>query len=134
MQLPFEVNNYTERHDTLGFGTYLAYFSRLLANPAWHSRVGNKFLMNEGMTEAEKGVRRYMNLALTNLVPGQQQQLANISIWELAKYLHANPADNPSSYFASQIQKEFGCRTGYEKEAEYFSRAWEAYSTVYFAD
>ena len=82
--------------------------------------------MNEGMTEAEKEARYYMNFALTNLAQGQQQQLANISIWEVVKYLHENPADKWPFNFASQIQKEFGCSIN--------GHVWKAYSTVYFAD
>ena len=50
-------------------------------------------------------MRKYINLVLTNLAQGQQ--LANIMIWELAQYLHANPDDiyHPNE-FAREMQIE----------------------------
>ena len=128
MQLPFEVSNLghlSSKGRGLGFGTYLAYFSRILANPAW-SNHENMFLMNKEMTEEEKEIRQYMNLVLSNLI--QEKQLANISIWELAKYLHAN-ADEPNSFeFSTPLTEDFGCKS------YYFILAWEYYSKAYFAD
>ena len=132
MQLSFEVNEGMYNGNYLGFGTYLAYFSRILANPAWISWKGRyMFLMNKEMTEEEKEIRQYMNLVLTNLAQGQQ--LANISIWELAKYLHANPDEYP--YVISRpLQDYYGCYGDYENAAYYFSLAWESYSKAYFTD
>ena len=122
----------------LGFGTYLAYFSQLLSNPAWDERdewdEKYMFLMNEEMTEEEKEIRQYMILVLTNLAQGQK--LTNISIWELAKYLHANP-DEYLPDFSRPLQDEFGCNSHYTQdshpEAASFMGAWEYYSKAYFA-
>ena len=136
MQLPFKVLNFGHPwgcgYTGLGFGTYLAYFSRLLANPAWNHWNGNRFLMNKEMTKEEKELRQYMNLILNNLSPGQQ--LANISIWELAKYLHANPDENIRNRkycFATQLQNEFNC---WSRKSRYFMLAWESYSKAYLAN
>ena len=138
MQLPFEINKeYKSLYGMLGFGTYLAYFSQLLTKPdLWGD--DNGFLMNEGsMTAEEKEIRQYMILVLTNLAQGQK--LTNISIWELAKYLHANPDEYCLNQFAGAIQKECGCyyESGcYDKKsaAFYFKFAWESYSKAYFVD
>ena len=144
IQLPFEVLNLGNlvefvflqlRWVILGFGTYLAYFSRLLSKPAWNKSFENRFLMNEEMTAEEKEIRQYMNLVLTNLTQGQQ--LANISIWELAKYLHVNPDDIQSqsnakqSQFSRPLQNDFGC---WLPKYWHFLKAWKYYSKAYFAD
>ena len=139
MQLSFEVNEDMYNGNYLGFGTYLAYFSRILANPAWRYK-GSLFLMNNEMTEEEKEVRQYMTLILNNL--GKGQHLANISIWELVKYLHANPDEYCLNQFAGAIQKECGCYYDiyyygcYDKKsaAFYFRFAWKSYSKAYFVD
>ena len=51
MQLPFKIwklgRPWGQGYWGLGFGTYLAYFSRLLANPSWNMMNGNNFLMNK---------------------------------------------------------------------------------------
>ena len=137
MQLPFEVHKLKKwgRWD-LGFGTFLAYFSGLLANPAWDdSWIGNMFLMNKEMTEEEKEIRQYMNLVLNNLA--QVQPMANISIWELAKYLHANPDELWQIYlFSGPLQDEFRCDDYYQSshQAYYFWRAWQSYIKANFAN
>ena len=94
--------------------------------------------MNKEMTEEEKEIRQYMNLVLNNLAQGPH--LANISIWELTKYLHKNPDENCLSEFSGAIQKESGCYYRYEpggcnhkSAAFYFKLAWESYSKAYFA-
>ena len=137
MQLSFEVNEGMYNGNYLGFGTYLAYFSRILANPAWITWKGRyMFLMNKEMTEEEKEIRQYMNLVLNNLAQGQH--LENISIWELAKYLHANPDEYYLNQFAGAIQKESGCyyESGYDRKSAsfYFKLAWKSYSKAYFVD
>ena len=111
----------------LGFGTYLAYFSRLLAKPAYSG--GNMFLMNKEMTKEENEIRQYMNQALTNLA--QRQQLKNISIWELVKYLHTNPDETDPDEFSRPLQDEYGCWTPHSYN---FMKAWEYYSKAYFAN
>ena len=126
IQLPFEVLNlgHPLARRGLGFGTYLAYFSQLLTKPDWWG-YDKGFLMNEEMTAEEKEIRQYMILVLTNLAQGQK--LTNISIWELAKYLHANPDEYPGR-FLGPLLDEFGC------DPHYFWIAWEYYSKAYFAD
>ena len=129
MQLPFEMVNlgHPWEYNNLGFGTYLAYFSRLISNPTFN------FLMNEagGMTEEEEEIRHYMSLVMSNLT--QEQQMQNISIWEFAKYLHANPDEkvNRKYFFARQLQNEFNC---WFPKSRHFMVAWESYSKAYFAD
>ena len=87
--------------------------------------------MNKEMTKEEKELRQYMNLILNNLSEGQK--LANISIWELAKYLHANPDEkrNRKYCFAFQLQNEFDC---WFRKSRYYMEAWESYSKAYFAN
>ena len=86
--------------------------------------------MNEVMTEEEEELRKFMNLVLTNLA--QEQQLANISIWELVRYLHANPDEIDQIYsFSGPLQDEFGCDSS---KAYYFWIAWKSYSKANFAN
>ena len=134
IQLPFEVQK-LKKFRGLGFGTYLAYFSRLLANPAWEdSWIGNMFLMNKEMTEEEKEIRQYMNLVLNSLA--QVQPMANISTLELVRYLHANPDEGMQiSLFSGPLQDEFGCdiyKPPYK--ADYFWSAWKLYFKAHFAN
>ena len=139
MQLPFEVQklgNFGYWHWDLGFGTYLAYFSRLLANPAWNNWRGNMFLMNEEMTKEEKEIRQYMNLVLNSLA--QVQPMANISIWELVKYWHANPDEIDqinSIYVPLHDIHEFECHIYKSPHQSYhFWRAWQIYIKANFAN
>ena len=137
MQLPFEVQklgNFGYWHWDLGFGTYLAYFSRLLANPAWNNWRGNMFLMNEEMTKEEKEIRQYMNLVLNSLA--QVQPMANISIWELATYLHVNPDEvEQIELFSGPLQDQFGCNVHKSPyQANYFWSAWKFYVKANFAN
>ena len=130
IQLPFEVLNlgHPLARRGLGFGTYLAYFSQLLTKPDWWG-YDKGFLMNEEMTAEEKEIRQYMILVLTNLAQGQK--LTNISIWELAKYLHANPDENVIVKFSGPLQEEFGCDI---YQAYDFWRAWQLYTKANFAN
>ena len=127
MHLPFEVNK--ENYEFLGFGTYLAYFSQLLANPDYLGR--SRFLKTENMTAAEEEIRQYMNLVLNNLVEGQAQQMANLSILELVKFLHENSDEIHPERYAIPLQNEFGC-IYYENSLFYIS-AWKHYIKAYFA-
>ena len=128
-QFPFEVNK--EDYLRLGFGTYLAYFSKLLPNL---DKLEKRFLMNDKITQEEKETRQYLNLILTNLV--QEEQMGKMSIWELTKLLHPNANGYGYGYgtlgkFAPQLQNEIGCK--YLPTCDYYKYAWDKYTKAYFA-
>ena len=113
MQLPFEINKFP--YDNLGFGTYLAYFSRLL------SRGEVDFFNKFNPTKEESVARRAMSKTLRKLGLNY-----NISTFELVKMLHLNPdeTERDVTAFANPIQTETGCQ-GHETED--YMRAWERY-------
>ena len=123
MHVPFEINKFP--YETLGFGTYLAYFSRLLSS----SKSNVDFFNSWKITSGEKIVRGYMNLILTNLAQGQN--MANMSTFELARLLHQNPDEggDTTQKFALPLQNEFGCIGDVVKAYE---DAWIAYAKVKF--
>ena len=122
MHVPFEINKFP--YETLGFGTYLAYFSRLLSS----SKSNVDFFNSWKITSGEKIVRGYMNLILTNLAQGQN--MANMSTFELARLLHQNPDEvgQTTQKFALPLQHEFGCDGDVVKAYE---DAWIAYAKVH---
>ena len=122
MHVPFEINKFP--YETLGFGTYLAYFSRLLSS----SKSNVDFFNSWKITSGEKIVRGYMNLILTNLAQGQN--MANMSTFELARLLHQNPDEvgQTTQKFALPLQHEFGCDGDVVKVYE---DAWIAYAKVH---
>ena len=122
MHVPFELNKFP--YDTLGFGTYLAYFSRLLSS----SKSNVNFFNSKKMTSGEKLVRGYMNLVLTNLANGQN--MSNMSTFELARLLHQNPDEVGGNKwtFALPLQYEFGCHGEVVKAYE---TAWIEYAKVH---
>ena len=127
IHLPFEVNK--ENYEFLGFGTYMAYFSKLLANPDYLGR--SRFFKTEEMTVEEVEIRQYMNLVLNNLVEDQGQQMSNLSILELVKFLHENLDENHPDRYAIPLQNEFGCI--YYENGLFYISAWKNYIKVYFA-
>ena len=122
MHVPFELNKWP--YETLGFGTYLAYFSRLLSS----SKSNVDFFNSKKMTSGEKLVRGYMNFVLTNLAHGQN--MTNMSTFELARLLHQNPDEVKQDRwtFALPLQDEFGCDGEVVKAYE---NAWIAYAKVH---
>ena len=123
MHIPFEINKWP--YQTLGFGTYLAYFSRLLSS----SKSNVDFFNSQKSTSAgEKLVRRYMNSVLTNLAEGQN--MTNMSTFELARLLHQNPDEDGDTAlkFANPLQYEFGCYGNVVKE---YKNAWITYAKVH---
>ena len=121
MHVPFELNKFP--YETLGFGTYLAYFSRLLSS----SKSNVDYFNSRKITSGEKIVRGYMNLILTNLAQGQN--MANMSTFELARLLHQNPDEvgGKAWTFALPLQDEFGC---HGKVVAEYENAWKAYAEV----
>ena len=122
MHVPFELNKWP--YETLGFGTYLAYFSRLLSS----SKSNVDFFNSKKMKSGEKLVRRYMNFVLTNLAHGQN--MTNMSTFELARLLHQNPDEelNTALQFANPVQYEFGCHGEVVKA---YANAWITYAKVH---
>ena len=112
MQLPFEINKFP--YENLGFGTYLAYFSRLLSKG--EVDFFNKFSPTEGETIARKAMSEMLKkLGLKNI---------NMSTFEVAKMLHMNPDESVNDVitFANPIQSETGCQGS---EIENYVRTWE---------
>ena len=113
LYLPFEVNKFP--YENLGFGAYLAYFSRLL------TRTDTVELFNTWTTSAsEQIIRESMAELLISIAGGQN--MANMSTLELVRLLHKDPDRTNSISFANPLQVDFNC-TGDAIEA-YFS-AWE---------
>ena len=76
---PFEVNFFP--YGTLGFGSFLAYFSRVLK-----SRDTQYFFGNKEMKENEILVRQYLAEVLSKLI----SKPTNVSIYEMVDILHFN--------------------------------------------
>ena len=78
--LPFEVNKFP--YDTLGFGIYMAYFSKLLTGS------DNKvFFDRASLNKGEVEVREIMHEVLSMLVPTNSSE---ISLFELVELLNEN--------------------------------------------
>ena len=102
LYLPFEVNKFP--YENLGFGTYLAYFSRLL------TKTDTVELFNTMTTSGpEEIVRENMAILLSSLAGGQN--MANMSTYELVRLLQRNPDEVPSKItaFANPLQVDFDC-------------------------
>ena len=120
MYLPFEVNKFP--YETLGLGTYVAYFSRLLSSP----RSNVRFFNAHETTKWEKILRDFMAQILWLLADGHD--MAQMSTFELVKLLHQNPNENLGDKlsFANPLQKDFGC---IEKAiVEKYLKAWDVFT------
>ena len=73
---PFEVNFFP--YGTLGFGSFLAYFSRVLKKDTQY------FFGNKKMKENEVLVRQYLAEVLSNLI----SKSTNVSLYEMVDILH----------------------------------------------
>ena len=81
---PFEINKFP--YETLGFGTYMAYFSRfLLTRPETQ-----QFLERKNLNWGERWVRAYQAEVLSNLT---RQNVGNISLLEMVYIVHHNKGD-----------------------------------------
>ena len=82
------------------------------------------------MTVEEVEIRQYMNLVLNNLVEDQGQQMSNLSILELVRFLHENLDESHPDKYAIPLQNEFGCI--YYENGLFYISAWKNYIKVYF--
>ena len=116
MYLPYEVNKFP--YYPLGFGNYMAYFSRLMSS----SKSNVKFFNSHKPTNGEKKLREFMAQVLWNLAKGHD--MAKMSLYELVGLLHQNPDENDEQQlsFANPLQKDFDC---IKDSIEDYRRAWE---------
>ena len=77
--LPYEINKFP--YETLGFGTYMAYFSKLLV------KKGTKFLIKKDISKEEQWVRSFQAEVLGNL---SSLNVGKMSILEMVQILHHN--------------------------------------------
>ena len=97
---PFEMNKFP--YETLGFGTYMAYFSRFLLNkPETQVFLGRKKLLQE-----EQWVRAYQSEVFGNL---SGQDVGKMSIMEFVQILHHNPKENEQENILSALKTEANC-------------------------
>ena len=99
---PFEINKFP--YETLGFGTYMAYFSYLLLkSPEKQTFFGRKKLRQE-----EEWVREYQSEVLGNL---SNKNVGKMSIMELVQSLHHNNEDENRLDILRPLKKEFDCES-----------------------
>ena len=98
---PFEINKFP--YETLGFGTYMAYFSYLLLS----SPETQTFLGRANLRQEEKWVRAYESEVLGNL---SNQNVGEMSIMELVQLLHHNHNEDENKHdILRSLKKEYGC-------------------------
>ena len=91
--------------ETLGFGQFLSYFSRLITKNTY-----GKFIESGSkVSSEEKIIEKYLVDVFDNIVPEEAHSL-NISVFEAVKVLHfsARVTNNKFSY-ANFLMKKFGC-------------------------
>ena len=106
------MDDHLKSYMSMGFGSYLAYFSKMFGSECFLGDCTFGFLISSGMNYKEKVIRQYMNLVLTNLgKESNLQKFENISIFELVKLLHENPNEHGAEFykFASAFQFEHNC-------------------------
>ena len=97
---PFMINRYP--YETLGFGTYMAFFSYFLLNsPDTQIFLGRKELRQE-----EQWVRAYQSEVLGNL---SSHDVGKMSILELVQILHHNPKENMHFNILQALKSESKC-------------------------
>ena len=97
---PFEINKFP--YQTLGFGTYMAFFSYLLVK----NHETQMFLGSSTFLQEEEWVRAYQSEVLGNL---SSRDVGKMSIMELVQILHHNPKDSSSYSILRALEKEANC-------------------------
>ena len=85
--LPYEINKFP--YETLGFGTYMAYFSKLLV------KENSKFLVKKDLSEEEEWVRSFQAEVLGSL---SSLDVGKMSIMEMVQILHRNNFKDYNNY------------------------------------
>ena len=85
--LPYEINKFP--YETLGFGTYMAYFSKLLV------KGNSKFLLKKDLSEEEEWVRSFQAEVLGSL---SSLDVGKMSIMEMVQILHRNNFKDYNNY------------------------------------
>ena len=95
---PFEINKFP--FETLGFGTYMAYFSYLLlSNPDTQQLFGRKIMRDE-----EEWIRSYQSEVLGNLTG---KNVGKMSLLEMIQLLNHNQYKNHD--ILQSLKKEMDC-------------------------
>ena len=98
---PFEINKFP--YETLGFGTYMTYFSKfLLKSPE------TQFFLSrhpENLSKGEKLVRAYQSEVLGNL---SNQNVGKMSLLEMVEILHHSDS-NANEDVLLPIKQEMNC-------------------------
>ena len=109
---PFEINKFP--YETLGFGSYMAYFSYLLVkNPETQILFGRKHLRQE-----EQWVRAYQSEVLGNL---SSQDIGKMSIMEFVQILHHNPKESMMHNMLNALKTDANCNTDIMNEQHFLS-------------
>ena len=121
---PFEVIKYRDKAQ--GFGTFLAYFSKLL-----HSKDQEQEPFSTlDLSPEETKVRNCMAEVLLRL--SNQSELSKLTPYDLVQLVHRN-VDDKDDIFARPIQFDFGCRNSYAKQfdeiVKYYKQSWEDWSS-----
>ena len=98
--LPYEINKFP--CETLGFGTYMAYFSKLLV------KENSKFLVKKDLSEEEEWVRSFQAEVLGSL---SSLDVGKMSIMEMVQILHHNNFKDYNNYdnMLQSLKKEMDC-------------------------
>ena len=105
MFLPYEINKFP--YETLGFGTYMAYFSKFLV------KKSTKFLAKKYISKEEQWVRSFQAEVLVNL---SSLNVGKMSILEIVQILHHNNFQDfiINNYDMLQcLKKEMDCDTSF---------------------
>ena len=98
---PFEINKFP--YETLGFGTYMAYFNYLLLK----SPETMTFMGRVNLGQEEEWIRAYESEVLGNL---SNQNVGKMSIMELVQSLHHNHnADENKNDILMSLKNEADC-------------------------
>ena len=111
MHIPFELNAYP--YENLGFGKYLAYFSRLISSQ-------KEFLAGKTPLKGEIEVNEMLIDVMSKL--RFDKNPTNLSVIELVRLLHNK--DDKTWSIASYVQNMFDC--DYNK-MEAYNNAWEKF-------
>lgn len=111
--LPYEINKFP--YETLGFGTYMAYFSKLLV------KENSKFLVKKDLSEEEEWVRSFQAKVLGSL---SSLDVGKMSLMEMVQILHRNNFKGYNDYgkMLQSLRKEMDCEICFCKVEKSYQR------------